>query len=325
MGEHGNHFSRAHSDSSAGGLISGKGRRHGRFLGPDLYSEFVNHMRLRSMKPTALISVSNRLIDTLRRAFSKFYEDEEDPNQIWITFIHVPDVDKHVYHHAEGLAKKWNCPNPSRLRYEYIFEWEIPEKYLIHKVSVQTLIERGFGMEEYLLDDALPLTSILRKEVAKRLLQPSVGGYEIGLTLGLLARCFGARAPIRQIALQLLQDCSHVRFIDHDVQMVSASYWDREVMHLDFGHFRDIEDGIDTALYDWWLADPDFVYAYKEHCAWAIQIEEDLEREWDFWHEAKFDDDNIDVEKNERKKQQLQIKQYQADTRIEDAAIRLGL
>ncbi|KAF2676369.1 hypothetical protein K458DRAFT_410580 [Lentithecium fluviatile CBS 122367] len=224
MGKPGSYFYRCYSKSSAGGLISGKGRRHGRLSGTDLYSEFVNHVRLRTMEPTALISASNRLIDTLRRAFSKLYDDEESPNQIWITFIHVPDVDKHVYHHAEGLAKKWNCPNSRRLRYKYIFEWEIPEKYLIHKVSVETLIERGFDMKEYLFDGALPSTSTLREEVATRILKPLNGGYHIGLNLGLLARRFGARAPVRQIALQLHQDYSHVRIIDDDAQIVSISY-----------------------------------------------------------------------------------------------------
>lgn len=91
------------------------------------------------MEPTALISASDRLSDTLRHAFSKLYKDGEISNQIWITFIYVPDEDKHIYHHAEGLAKKWHFLNPGRLRYEYIFEWEIPEQYLITKFRLRHL------------------------------------------------------------------------------------------------------------------------------------------------------------------------------------------
>ena len=30
---------------------------------------------------------------------------------------------------------------------EYIFEWEVPEKYIVHKVSVQTLLERKLTVE----------------------------------------------------------------------------------------------------------------------------------------------------------------------------------
>jgi len=42
-------------------------------------------------------------------------------------------------------------------------------------------------------------------------------------------------------------------------------------------------DGIDTAIYDWWLADPDLdVY---EHFALALHSREEMEREWDFWRE----------------------------------------
>jgi hypothetical protein len=313
MDKSGKYFYRCYSNSSAGGLISGKGRRHGRQLGTDLRAEFVSHVLDPTMEPTALISASNRLIDTLQRAFSKFYNNGEIPDQIWIAFIYVPDEDKHIYHHAEDLAKKWNYPNPGRLRYEYIFEWEIPARYLIHKVSVETLITRGFDMNQYLLDYALPPTSILRKELARRILEPSHGGYHIGFDLGHLARCFGARAPVRQLALQLLRDCSHVRCIDDNTQTVIVSYVDNQIDHLDFSHFCDIEDGIDTALYDWWLADPDFFNAYEEHRAWASQIENDIKGERKLWL-----DGDIGIEEYEKHKQQ-------ADTIIKDAAISLGL
>ena len=293
----GSYLYRCYSDSSAGGLISGKDKDGRSLSNAALHSEFINHVQLRAQNPTALVSASNRLIDTLRRAFSKLYEDKEISSKIWIAFIYVPDVDKHVFHHAEGLAKILELPNSERFRYEYIFEWDIPKKYLIHKVSVETLVERGFDMKEYLIGNALPPTSILRGEFSKRVLEPSKGGYHIGLDLGFLARCFGARAPVRQIAFQLHQDCSAVRFINHNAQILSISYWGNQVTHLDFAHFCDLEDGIDTALYDWWLADSEFFYAYK-----------DAKREWDLWYEAALEDGDNDV-----------------DTRVENAAIRLGL
>lgn len=78
-------------------------------------------------EPIALISVSSRLIDTLLRAFNKFYKGFESTDQIWIAFILVPHIDKAIYHHVEGLAKRWGIKNLGGFLYEYVFEWEIPE------------------------------------------------------------------------------------------------------------------------------------------------------------------------------------------------------
>ena len=30
---------------------------------------------------------------------------------------------------------------------EYLFEWEVPEEYIAHKISVQTLLSRGFNLD----------------------------------------------------------------------------------------------------------------------------------------------------------------------------------
>jgi hypothetical protein len=264
------YFYRCHSKSSAGSLISGKGRSQGRRLSDSgLGSEFINHTHLQSADPTALISVSSRLIDTIQRAFNKFYEQGECPGQIWIAFIYVPDVHKHVYHHAEYLADKYHLANPSRLQYEYIFEWEIPEEYLIHQVSVETLMACGADMKEFLhfgegypCRGALPPTSVLRDEFAAELLESSDDGYAGGIGLGLLARCFGARSPLRQITQQLLRDCIRERFIDNDDQLIRVSYKGNDGTVLDFAHYRVIENGVELGLYDWRLTDSDFFGAY---------------------------------------------------------------
>ncbi|KAF2174704.1 hypothetical protein K469DRAFT_685758 [Zopfia rhizophila CBS 207.26] len=289
MVEPGRYFYRCFSDSSAGGLVSGKGRSAQRLSKQALRVEFKNHLQLDATVPTALVSVSSRIIDTLRRAFNKLYEDKESPNQIWIAFVHVPDSDKNVYHHAENLAEQCGYKECRRLKYEYVFTWEIPREYFMHKVSIQTLMERGLNMEDYLWDRALPATRTLQEEVARKLFDPSNCGYDIGLGLGFLARCFGARAPTRQIARQLLQDCLRVLDIDDDAQIVRVSYRDYDAL-LDFSYICDIEDGIDMALLDWWFTEPGFLDAYEEHCASASQIQEEMEREWDYWREAAMND-----------------------------------
>jgi hypothetical protein len=330
----GQYFFRSFSGSSAGSLISGKGQGDGRLSENDLQSEFDNHILQDQAVPTALVSVSTRVIDTLRRAFNKLYKDNESPDQIWIAIFHVPneDSDKKTHHHAEDLARKGKRRDYKLFRYEYVFEWEIPQKYFVHKVSVQTLRERGFDMEEYLCNrevsrsrNALPPTSILRQEVAKSFLDPTHGGYNIGLDLGNLARCFGARSPVHHIAHQLHHDCSHVLSMDDSTQFAYVLYWEDQIFSLDFEHFRWIDIGIDTALLEWWLEDPDVDEEYREHREWASQIKEEMEIQWDLLREAASDDDFYDGSDIERSSQRLQAEEDQINAEIEAAAVKLGL
>jgi hypothetical protein len=224
------------------------------------------------------------------------------------------------------LGEECGYEEYKRLKYEYIFTWEISQKYVIHKVSIETLLERGLNMEDYRWSRALPTTLALREE-ARKILNPSYCAYEIGLGLGFLARCFGARAPTRQITHQLLRDCLRVRNIDDDAQIVWVSYPWYEA-GIDFSYINDIEDGIDTALLDWWLADPSFLDAYEEYCASASQIEEEVERDWDGWCDAVMNDGSYsdsDIEMYRKYGQQLQAKKEQVLVEIESVAISLGL
>jgi hypothetical protein len=34
---------------------------------------------------------------------------------------------------------------------EYLFDWEIPQRYVLHMESLQTLQDRGFTMEPYMI------------------------------------------------------------------------------------------------------------------------------------------------------------------------------
>jgi hypothetical protein len=324
MSNSGSYFYRCYSDSSAGALISGKGHALGRPFGSvHLRAEFDNHIELRTKKCTALVSTSNRLIDTLRRAFSKVYNGHEDPTQVWVAFFCVPDIDRHVYHHAEDLAKRWNLSNPERLRYEYIFEWEIPKRYLIHKVSVKTLMERGLHMGGCLPDYTIPPTAELKEDFARIYLDPTNDGFFNGIALGNLAHYFGARAPVRQIAHQLVQDC--VGYVDPNAQLVSVSYGNNVVKHIDFAFFRGMDDGIEIALIDWWLTDSNFANAYGDYCVWASQIEERLVTECEALYEALLDDEDASIERYEREKQRLREEHHQVVVEVENAAIDLGL
>ena len=134
--------------------------------------------------------------------------------------------------------------------------WEFLERYLFHRVPVKTLIDREFDVKESLVHGTLPSAKIFREEVTNQCLDPNNNGYSTSLNLGLLARRSGARARLSQIALQLLRECSHVRDIDD---------------------IRDVDEGIDTDIIDWWLTGLDSSHACRQHCVWALRTEKNLE------------------------------------------------
>ena len=55
-----------------------------------LLDEFRNHADKLSEVPTALVSVSSRIVDTLNRAIYLYLVAGEHPCHIWIAFIEIP-------------------------------------------------------------------------------------------------------------------------------------------------------------------------------------------------------------------------------------------
>lgn len=168
-------------------------------------------------KPTALVSASVRIVDTLKRAFDKHNEHGESPAEIGIAFIEPKSIENGNLpriHSARQLAKQCNLQNPEFFSYEFVFEWAIPEKYVLHKVSLQTLMERGLPMD-WLLP---PSTEEVRRYIAREFQQ--CGPWEIGVALGFFARNFGARAPLNWVSHQLLRDCVRPEIVGEDVVML---------------------------------------------------------------------------------------------------------
>ncbi|GFF60995.1 hypothetical protein IFM51744_10551 [Aspergillus udagawae] len=225
----GQYFYRCFSASSAGRLRCGMDRVGPRLSQAELLFQFDRHRDRANRIPTALVSVSDRIIEALHRGLEKYYNLSEDPGRIWIAIIFVPDTDATKkstgYHHAKKLAQQVEkMEDPNVFEYEYIFEWEVPEQYVEHRVSLQTLLDRGLDLCDYLDEtDHLPDLKTLRKEMTKRLLNPSFSGYDIGRSLGRMARCFGARAPVYEIASQLLTDCPRRIGVNHQYQTTSTT------------------------------------------------------------------------------------------------------
>ncbi|KAL4874964.1 hypothetical protein BJY04DRAFT_202859 [Aspergillus karnatakaensis] len=218
------YFYRCYSASSAGTLRCGMNRVGPRLSQTELLDEFDRHRNKANRTPTALISVTDRPIEALHRGFDKYCNMGEDPAQIWIAIIFVPDAaaknNSIVYHHAEQLAEQVKkVEDPSVFKHEYVFEWEIPEKYVKHRVSLQTLLDRGLDLRDYLDDpEDFPNLHTVREQITERVLNPSFHGYDIGRSLGQMARCFGARAPVHKIASQIMADCPRLILVDHESQ-----------------------------------------------------------------------------------------------------------
>lgn len=186
-------YTRVYSERSAGKLSSGKKPTGNALTHAELLDEFRKHADLRNREPTALISVSSRIIDTMQRAFEKCYTYDESPADIWIAFIKCPSTGHESptsLHAAQHLAEECKIPTPHIFHYEYVFEWVIPDKYVLHQVSLQTLMDRGLDWEKHILagddDDEVVSTSELRERVAVALLPQQAwhDPWGVGILLG---------------------------------------------------------------------------------------------------------------------------------------------
>ncbi|EFY95869.2 hypothetical protein MAA_08677 [Metarhizium robertsii ARSEF 23] len=272
-------FSRACSPSSAGnlaiksdggidsdlvgGLRSGRGASGSRLSDNEklLLHNFLLHCKLPERKAdklylehaTALVSVSNRVVDTLQRAFNKYYVDKEPPESIYIVFIRIP-------------AGK------------FLFEWAIPDDFVVHSVSIKTLLDRGLTLKNFLIGQRLPPTAELCHGMAYDTFPTNSDAWEIGLALGFLVRPFGARAPSCWIASQLfwdlIQGLSWETLKDLGIpQSVTIVSRGGELGHVALSFFEQVTDGIETCL-DWWLLDDRFVLAFEEYKLWRDLKEE---------------------------------------------------
>jgi hypothetical protein len=150
-------------------------------------------------------------------------------------------------HHAEGLAQDKKFQNAEAFKYEYVFEWEIPQEHVAHRVSVKTLIDRGIESmigPHYLAKGFLSFKE-LRNALVKEILDSDP--YGIGRWVGSLALTFGARAYTWEIAIQTLLNCLSGGDVDEDYQYVHFSC-KNFCGDLEFRTICDIEPGIHDQL-----------------------------------------------------------------------------
>jgi len=322
-------YTRAYSKSSAGQFVSAKGPKGDPLSDTALVEEFRNHADKWNREPTALVSGSDRIVDTLKRAFDKHYEDGESSADIWIAFMEVPPTLNETaarIHSAKELAEKCELSDPDKFSHEVVFEWAIPEKYVLHKVSLQTLMKRELQAHCFLQ----PSTKEVQRYTARELQRH--GPWEIGLTLGCVARKFGARAPLNWISHQLFHDCVRAEIVDDDVVRLKYMHGQSEI--VDFQFFCDLDDGIDTSLCDWWLSDIDFFLDYEEFEEWRDVIEDsmtwDLIECWETWHDVDCDGTIRELSAKEEllcneEKNKLFVEHEKKRAAIETEAVKIGL
>jgi hypothetical protein len=322
-------YTRVYSESSAGQLASGKAPKGDPLSKTALLDEFRNHANKSNRKPTALVSGSNRIVDTLRRALEKHYKDKESSEDIWIAFMEVPPTINEIgtpVHSAKELAEICGLQEPNRFSHEVVFEWAIPNKYVVHKVSLHTLMKRGFQEHWFLRQSTREVRQYISGELEHH------APWDIGITLGFFARSFGARAPLAWISYQLFYDCIRAKILDNDVVRLRYAHGHAEM--VDFQYFCDLDDGIDTCLHDWWLTDIDNFTEYEEFKEQRDVIEDsmicDLVEFWETWHYVNCDGSIEELSAKgksiyNKAKNKLMVEHEEKRASVEAEAVDIGL
>ena len=272
----------------AGGLRSGLSTFGPRLSHHERVVSFRNHIAsftlpyLDRAHATALVSTSSRLIDTLKRAFDKVY-DGENPESVYVVFIRVPQDHRPIVHSARELALQAGEYAADRFKYEFLFEYEIPRKYVHHAVTVATLMDRGLKLDGYLLWDErsdqrkLPGTASLTQDMAEvEFAMSDLWGS--GLRMGFFVKAFGARAPLGWIEDQLFRDLFHVGSfsLEGASDGVRIRVADGGSTYLSMPNIAAIREGTDTSVVDWWLTSDEFMGSVEDYHHWREIMEDAL-------------------------------------------------
>ncbi|KAL4957106.1 hypothetical protein BDW69DRAFT_52541 [Aspergillus filifer] len=229
-------FYRCCSDTSAGDLRCGRcqtcpdNHTHPALSNEELLCEFKKHQILKSSKPTALISVTDRPLEALKRALGKLHDGGEGADTIFIITIRIPGGEERQGGtrpiHAQEIARKsHDCENSHVFKHEYLFQWEIPEHYVLHCVSLSTLLNRGIK-EALGLDLHKGLRFPSFSEMQDALVDKVIGfrvPRVIGRRLGDLAWAIYGEKCTYDLAFRVMVDCFGRYEIDGHGQYVNLN------------------------------------------------------------------------------------------------------
>ncbi|KAM0134450.1 hypothetical protein ACHAO1_005662 [Botrytis cinerea] len=298
-------FYRAYSPNSAGDIVCGKSKTGLRPSHIDVTREFDKHRDIENRIPIALVSVTSSIIRAIKTAFNKHYKDGENPVGIWIVFIGVP------YQDADRKGFKD----------EYLFEWEIPMEYVVHRVSVKTLVDRGLDMKGYREEiwdrelnrrvSILPRTAILRNRIANTVCDVSYSHnlFESHVYLAEMARAFGARVVCLNIPWEIFADCC--------VHSYSCP--------TDFVQRYDaMQEDCNIVLLDWWLIGDRFNDEYESHLDYADELQEIMTSQW-VELSGNMNDTSEDSAWFKQEYGTLMERNEEIEATIEANAVRIGL
>ena len=306
----------------------------------DLLSYFEQHQIFNPEIRTALVSATDRPIEALHRAFVKYYNLNERAGDIWIVIISVPVGEDGTLscHHAKELALElgYSPEEGRKFMHEYIFEWEIKDQYVEHTVSVATLLDRGLDLDSYLQRDRLPDLRGFRGLMIDMILDLPLDGYSVGRELGRMARCFGARAPVKEIANSLLTDCPSRISVNVETQEVkwtitevsdNGEYRIASIRDIDIEFFYWITQGIDETLFYFWLEDGVFIEECIAHAELANDLTAETEILWElYWDNVYFEVWNgVNPSATTDEARKLRSREQEIRDLIERDAVSIGL
>ncbi|KAG9922342.1 hypothetical protein KCV05_g9144, partial [Aureobasidium melanogenum] len=196
---------RCWSTKSASDSRSGKVRRGVRphdFTQAELLQEFQQHRNLYSRTPTAFVSTTSNFLRALHIAYKKMWLGEDKRGIMIAFFTNRPDAQTKIYPAQDFAIESGSSEEEVKnFENEYIFHWEVPDDNVIHIISMDLVIRRGFALPGTRTGQLFPSLSELRS--AMKDYGDQLSPFERGYLCGTAACMFGIRAPIYDIAYDM--------------------------------------------------------------------------------------------------------------------------
>jgi hypothetical protein len=196
---------RCWSSKSAGDLRSGKshnGVLQHNFTAAGLLQEFQEHRNLYNRRPTAFASTTSNFLRAFHIAFQRIH-DGENARQIKIAFLTSrPDAQSRIYSVRDFAIRSGGSKEEAdNFGNEYLFLWSVPNDNVIHVVSMDLVIRRGFTLPRIRTGQPFPSLSDLRRAFVDH--SDQLAPFERGYSCASDACMFGLRAPVHRIASQM--------------------------------------------------------------------------------------------------------------------------
>lgn len=283
------------SSTSAGDLMSGKQLPDHPSRGLEraaLQAEFERHLDLDNKESTALVSTTTNFLRVLQIAHQKQWE-KEDAADIRIYFVLPRAATNSTFHAASTLAGEIGLSEEqvNNFKNEYVFEWEIPDGSVMHRVSLATVQRRGFELRDsFTKIENFPNVSEFRQLVANMSTEMCL--YDRASWCGIAACAFGFHAPLTELAHEIFRWTLR-RGVRYNPDIRDAAIRDVLEMYTESIVDNLQEYDVDFEDLSWELADlhdchvdnvGELVYAFSDE---PVRLDELLRNEGDRYLQSK--------------------------------------